>query len=409
MPWPYYCLRHLLRRFCLPLLLCILFLSGGWAQQQRQRHAGTEPAREHHTGTEPTGQLQQHRIVSYNVENLFDCSDDTLKADDEYLPQGQRRWTPRRYHRKLNEVAKTLLALGYEGEAPSLVGLYEVENEQVLEALTRQTPLRSAGYRYVITSSADVRGIDVALLYRPDCFRLLSTSPLRANLPGERPTRDVLHITGLLFPALHDTLDLFLLHLPSRMSGAQATEPYRCHVAHAVRQAIDSLCHIRLRPCFLLMGDFNEGPYGKAITHTLRAKPLAPQPHQRHQKDAQREQEDTIILPSDTTLYQLLSPRRPSSLRTIKGSYKYQGHWELIDHLLASGALLHRPTALPAERPIPRLHLLPTTAEVAPLPFLLTDDRLYGGQCPLRTYYGATYLGGPSDHLPLVVDCCIEE
>ena len=71
--------------------------------------------------------------------------------------------------------------------------------------------------------------------------------------------------------------------------------------------------------------------------------------------------------------------------------------------------MLHRPTALPAERPIPRLHLLPTTAEVAPLPFLLTDDRLYGGQCPLRTYYGATYLGGPSDHLPLVVDCCVEE
>ncbi len=341
------------------------------------------------------GRAQQLRfcIASYNVENLFDCSDNPLRADDEYLPHGQRRWSHRRYRTKLNEVAKTLLALGHDGEPPTLVGLCEVENDTVLQALTRQSPLRRVGYRYVITSSADVRGINVALLYRPDRFRLLSARSIRANLPGKRPTRDVLHISGTFITpsACSDTLDLFLLHLPSRMGGTHQTEPYRLHVAQAARTAIDSICRVRQRPCLLVMGDFNEGPQGPVLTQAFRTSLLPSTPS---------------APPTGTSLYQLLSPRRPSSLSTIKGSYKYQGHWELIDHLLASGTLLHSPQS--PSTPTGHLHLLPETAQVAPLPFLLTADRLYGGHCPLRTYYGATYLGGLSDHLPLVVEGLIE-
>ena len=34
------------------------------------------------------------RLMSYNVENLFDCMDDTLTNDDDFLPQATRHWTP---------------------------------------------------------------------------------------------------------------------------------------------------------------------------------------------------------------------------------------------------------------------------------------------------------------------------
>jgi len=37
------------------------------------------------------------------------------------------------------------------------------------------------------------------------------------------------------------------------------------------------------------------------------------------------------------------------------------------------------------------------------LPPLITRDDLYGGVKPKRTYEGYHYLGGLSDHLPLVV------
>lgn len=382
----------MLTRLSALLLLCLLLSPiQGWAQQLR------------------------FRIVSYNVENFFDCTDHPQKADDEYLPHGLRHWTPRRYRHKLNEVAKTLLALGHDGEAPALVGLCEVENDTVLHALTRQSPLRNVGYRYVITSSADVRGINIALLYRPDCFRLLSVHSIRANLPGQRPTRDVLHVSGTFITpsATSDTLDLFMLHLPSRMGGTHETTPYRLHVAQAVRTAIDSLSHVRRRPNLLVMGDFNETAKGPVLTQALQARPL---PGHRHAPTSRTDLHSSAATPSASTpLYQLLSPRHPSSLPAIKGSYKYQGHWELIDHLLAGGALLQAPrsSSSSSEGPlqsVPRghLHLLPETAQVAPLPFLLTADLNYGGQCPLRTYYGATYLGGYSDHLPLTVELIVE-
>ncbi|MEG2790824.1 MAG: hypothetical protein RSA98_04450, partial [Odoribacter sp.] len=33
----------------------------------------------------------------YNVENLFDTTDDPLTADEEFTPQGNKYWTKARY------------------------------------------------------------------------------------------------------------------------------------------------------------------------------------------------------------------------------------------------------------------------------------------------------------------------
>ncbi len=50
------------------------------------------------------------RLMFYNVENLFDIHDDTLKADDEFLPSGLMRWNFTRYNKKINSVYKTIVA-----------------------------------------------------------------------------------------------------------------------------------------------------------------------------------------------------------------------------------------------------------------------------------------------------------
>ena len=36
---------------------------------------------------------QRFTVMSWNVENLFDCRDDSLKDDGEFLPESERRWT----------------------------------------------------------------------------------------------------------------------------------------------------------------------------------------------------------------------------------------------------------------------------------------------------------------------------
>ena len=43
------------------------------------------------------------RIVSYNVENLFDCRHDTLKNDYEFLPDAMRHWNYTKYKKKLDD------------------------------------------------------------------------------------------------------------------------------------------------------------------------------------------------------------------------------------------------------------------------------------------------------------------
>lgn len=312
------------------------------------------------------------RVMFWNVENLFDTQRDSLKQDEEFTPNSMRGWNFPRYKKKMANVARVITAAG-EWEPPALVGLCEVENNNVLRYLTRYSPLKSHGYQYVMTESADLRGIDVALLYQKDKFKLLNYTSIRPDLgAGERPTRDILHVTGLV--PTGDTLDIMVAHLPSRSGGERESEHKRLLVAQVLRDVFDSLVLVRQKARILIMGDFNDYPENKSIKEVLGVKlPGAEKP------DA-------------GTLYHLLTGRTKKS--NTYGSYKYQGEWGLLDHLIVSGSLLS-----------PEAHFCTENhAEVIRLPFLLTEDEKFGGEQPFRTYNGMRYLGGYSDHLPVRVD-----
>lgn len=338
------------------------------------------------------------RVMSYNMENLFDFEHDSLKQDMEFTPEGLRRWTAGRYYRKLDRIAKVILAAGTEEEVPMLVGACEVENERVMDDLTRRSLLRRLGYRYVMTQSQDVRGIDVALLYQPHRFKLLEHRCYSVSLPDRRPTRDVLHVVGRL--ANNDTLDVFVLHFPSKSGGAKVTEEYRCHVARSVRHLCDSLCKVRSTPQLLLMGDLNEPVTEPAISQVLAVKSLPSgwkrtieQKFNGRPLRAEAYRPDSTAVAAPSSLYSLLDTDKKEPL--FRGSYKYQGKWETIDHLIVNGTLLRKEN---------RLQVVPGSSRVAPLPFLLTKDEKYGGEMPFRTYYGIKHQQGYSDHLPLITD-----
>ena len=143
-------------------------------------------------------------LVQLNCENLFDCRHDSLKNDQEFLPDAYRHWTPSRYWKKLNRIGQEIVACGGEGQQwklPDVVALCEVENDSVLRDLTRRSLLRTARYEYVMTHSPDLRGIDVALLYSPFTFALIKSHTMRINPPtGMRPTRDILYANPSLIP-----------------------------------------------------------------------------------------------------------------------------------------------------------------------------------------------------------------
>lgn len=235
-------------------------------------------------------QLHSVRVMAWNVENLFDCKDDSLKADEEFLPDGERAWNEGRYWKKIKDVSRVIMATG--GDTPAcLVGLCEVENDTVMRDLTKRSLLSTIGYQYVMTDSPDRRGIDIALMYVPEIFQLLGHESLRIpsaenNLP---PTRDILHAWGILLG--RDTLHVVVCHLPSKASNSKASSRNRTLALSILQHLVDSIQQKKL----LVMGDFNEE---KIRLNGL--KDLTPKTHGRI------------------------------------GSYRYKGAWQWIDHIFTN-------------------------------------------------------------------------
>ncbi len=315
------------------------------------------------------------RIVSYNVENLFDCQHDSLKNDYEFLPHSIRRWTWTKYKRKLDAVARTIVAAG-EHTLPALVALCEVENDTVLRDLTRRSALKEAKYRYVMTDSPDERGIDVALLYQRDRFKLLNYRSISLKYETRkreyRHTRDILHVSGLLLSL--DTLDVFICHFPSKAGGSKEAENHRLYAARKLKEQSDSIYQQRKRPFIILTGDFNDTPHSRSIREELNVRMLPVD-----KQDIKPEQ-----------LYHLHTQEIKNNRE--HGSYKYQSEWILLDHIIVTGSTLNASSNFQAVK---------GEAGIFRAPFLLTEDKKYGGIKPFRTYYGMKYQQGYSDHLPV--------
>lgn len=313
---------------------------------------------------------QEHfRIMFYNCENFFDTKDDPEKNDEDFLPTSSHFWTFSRYKEKQRNVAKVIAAVG-GWEVPALVGLCEVENDSVIYALTHYSPLKEVNYRYLCTNSPDRRGIDVALLYQRDQFKLISSQSHRIAL--ERPTRDILHATGLVKNG--DTLDVFVSHFPSRLGGEKETEELREKVAQELKMQADSITRVRRNPRIVMMGDFNDYPNCKSLYEVLGAKS-----------------------PTDRTAA-YINLMLPLAGKESVGSHKFESEWGILDQIIVNQPLLNTPDFI----------LQSNTGNIFNADFLLEEDTKYGGKRPFRTYVGMKYHGGYSDHLPVFIDLQIK-
>lgn len=316
-------------------------------------------------------QHQQYRIVTYNVENYFDNVIDSTNVDEEFLPEGVRHWTTSRYKTKQVRIGKVLVAIG-GWTPPPIVALCEVESKKSLVDLIRYSGLKSFNYQFVHYDSPDVRGVDVALLYRPQQFKIIYSKPIHIHFPTapDVKTRDVLLVSGKVPSG--DTLHIFVCHLPSRLEGELESENRRIFVAQTIRNQVDTLISVYKNPNIIIMGDFNDYPDNKSITQTLHAEQLTSNP----QPDK---------------LYNLALPLHLAG----EGTYKHAGQWGMLDQFIVSGNLLNIKN---------RFYTQQQDAHVFKTDFLLEKDESDLGTKPFRTYNGYTYNNGYSDHLPLYVD-----
>ncbi len=310
----------------------------------------------------------RERVVFYNTENLFDTRNDTLTVDDDFTPRGKQHWNRERYIRKLLNISKVLNGLG-AGKFPLLIGLSEVENRNVLSDLVNKTVLADGNYGIVHADSPDTRGIDVALLYRKDSFRLLHNAFFPVHLKSGETTRDILYCEGIF--GRNDTLHVFVCHFPSMRGGEAKSEWKRIKAASVVRQKLDSIQNIHSLAMVLIMGDLN----GRANTPA--------------QKTLKIQNPESGIIESENfynTGYYLLG--KPY------GSYRYKGEWQTLDHIIVSGNLLNGKVDLQASR---RMGIYDAD-------FLFEEERGAFGVRPKPTYRGPRYIGGYSDHLPVFID-----
>jgi len=306
------------------------------------------------------------RIMFYNAENLFDVFNDSLKEDDEFLPEGMMRWNSSRYEKKINSLYKTIVSAG-EWSPPEVIAFCEVENQKVLKDLIYGTYLSKYKYRIIHEESPDPRGIDVCLIYRDDCISVLDFKYLKPHTIDANyfKTRTVL---SLQMAVKSDTFYLIVNHWPSRRGGVLAAEDLRMEIASMVKQRVDSICRTKEgRTKILVIGDFNSTPDDKEM---------------RILKASIEGDEDLLINLSDPLAEE------------GKGTYKYRGTWEMIDQALASGYFLSGRSGVYTDY---------KCVSIFSPDFLLVKDPVYPGLMPFSTYRGYKYSGGTSDHLPVLV------
>ncbi len=299
-------------------------------------------------------------VVFYNVENLFDTVDDPHINDNEFLPDSKKEWTAERYQKKLDDIARVLTDINKE-DLPEIIGLCEVENQTVLEDLVNTKAMLPGEYRIVHQDSPDARGIDVALLYRPDEFKVISFEALKVD-PGFR-TRDILHVFGKLDG---EKIHFLVNHWPSRIGGLQKSEPNRIAAAQVLRNKVDQLIAEDPMAKIIIMGDMNDEPANNSLLLTLGAK--APG--------------------SETVLTNLMIPLDEQDL----GSYNYRGNWNMLDNLVVSAPLLNG-------------NGFQTTAPGTIFHEEWMEYKNKKGEIsPNRTYGGPNYYGGVSDHFPVFLE-----
>lgn len=311
---------------------------------------------------------EQCCVMFYNIENFFDTYNDPATLDDEFTPGGEKHWTKTRYMQKLRRIAEVIASVN-EKDFPAIVGLAEVENRFVLKELCEKTVLADAGYQIVHQDSPDRRGIDVALLYRKDLFKPLNIDFLRPEFPEDTSfrTRDILYLSGCL---QGDTLHFFVCHFPSMLGGERQSEWKRIRAAATLRTKVEALFTQNPQAKIIIMGDLN----GKANTAAQKALGC--------HRPGKNMTTNTLY----NTGYYLL--------KKDYGSYRYQGRWQTIDHIIVSGSLLNTSSGWYSS---PKLTIYRAD-------FLMEKDKAHFGYKPIPTYRGPRYIGGYSDHLPVYLE-----
>lgn len=313
-------------------------------------------------------------VAFYNLENLFDTEDDPNTDDSEFQIGSQKEWNQERLERKMFNMARVIRSMN-NGKAPDIIGICEVEHDFLLDSMSNHF-LSDMKYKSVSPNSPDGRGIQTGIMFKSEKFKLLEVYADTVKLKGRSRTRLILG-AALLFNKV-DTIYFFSNHWPSRRGGQEESEINRITAAKTLRTRVESILYQKRNAKIIIVGDLNDEPNNISILEHLKAKPLL------------CSVEEDIKLTSvddETDLFNLSYQKFSDGF----GSYKFQDEWNMLDQIIVSRDLIIGK----------RITYICDSFEVYNPEFIVTKSGKYKG-APFPTYAGNRYLGGYSDHFPVV-------
>jgi len=312
-------------------------------------------------------------LAFWNLENLFDTVDDPSINDEAFLPDGEMEWTEDRLDKKMYNLARVIRMMNdYRG--PDILGVCEVENEAVLEELVSRY-LSDHDYKIAYLESPDNRGIDNGLIYKSNKFKLLNVQADTVHLDDGWPTRLIFGANLLTNENIKITV--FVNHWPSRRGGQIESESSRIAAAQTLRNSVDRIFHTDSIANIFIIGDFNDDPNNISLFETLNAYPIKC---------------DSIELEVEEfeSAGQLFNLSYEAFERG-EGSYKYRDTWNMLDQIIVSESIIIGND----------FNYVCNSFEVFKPEIIVTRSGQYEGT-PFPTYGGRRYLGGYSDHFPVI-------
>ena len=326
-------------------------------------------------------------IGFYNLENLFDIYDDPVKNDNEFLPEGKNKWTEAKYQKKLQNMAKVIRNMKEDnGIWHAVLGVSEIENRLVLEDLVLEPQIAQANYQIIHYDGPDRRGVDVALLYKPELFTYIESESIPFTFDGSSidfvmtkeqqdyfKTRDILMVRGLLG---REQFAIYVAHLPSRAGGKKGGNQLRDRGAEIMYNHAMMMQEKYPGIKIVCMGDMNDNPTDPSMAEYL------------HGKESLEEVGDKDFF----------SPFL-SMLKAGYGSLAYQGVWSIYDLVLVNKSLACAPDG---GLKIKQLGKKGFYGRVYKKPYMTNQQGQYKGY-PFRTFSNGAFVGGYSDHYPTYI------
>ncbi|WP_413532771.1 endonuclease [Empedobacter brevis] len=296
-----------------------------------------------------------------------------LILQDEFLPNGNKKWNTQKYFQKINNISKVISELGTDvtGSAPVIVGICEIETREILEDIANSSALKKYDYDVVHFNSFDARGVDTGLLYQKSRFKVIDARPhpiFNYDSDGKRRyTRDILQVTGLLDG---EEITFLVNHWPSRSGGEKASMPARIEAAKVMKGIFDDLKSKNPNAKVIAMGDFNDDPISPSIKNTFN--PAGEM--------------------SKVTEGGYYNPMLPLYKKGI-GTLAYRDAWNLFDQFISTSSLVTK------NKDYSSYKIYKT--EVFNKSYLIATEGTYKG-FPNRMWSGDTYrANGYSDHFPV--------